>query len=89
MPQPCDGFSNTNIIGLKGVQGNTQGQGAEAESPHSSVANQGYSLLREIVDDTRPVQSLVLLFVHTSDVVIVRLHDVKESRHTRNQYASE
>ena len=54
MPKPGHSLGDTNIVSLEGVEGDTKSHGSDAESPHGEVANEGYSLLREVVDDGCP-----------------------------------
>jgi hypothetical protein len=51
VPQPGHSLGDTNVVSLKGVEGDTKSDGSDAESPHGSAADEGNTLLREVVDD--------------------------------------
>lgn len=59
MPQPRNSLGNADIVRLEGVQCHAEGKGSKAERPHGSCTCRWYTLLGEVVDDTRPIMLLV------------------------------
>lgn len=51
LPHPLDGLRNTNVVGLKLVQANADGQRGEVEPPPEEPTEVGPGLLRNVVDD--------------------------------------
>lgn len=54
VPQPGNSLGNADVVGLKRVEGNTQSDGSDTESPHGEVADEGDTLLREVVNNACP-----------------------------------
>lgn len=52
-PELANSLCDTDIIGLKRVQRNAKENGSSTERPHGRVADHGYALLGEVVDDAR------------------------------------
>lgn len=60
MPQLLASLGDADVVGLEGVEGDAEGDGGKAESPHGEGADLGDAVLGEVVDDAGPALVLVL-----------------------------
>lgn len=54
LPHPFHGGRETNIVGLKLVKSVCDCQTASQKSPFQTLADLGYTVIGEVVDDARP-----------------------------------
>lgn len=51
VPEPLHSLGDTDIVCLERVEGNTHGDGGDAQSPHGNGTGEGNAVLGEVVND--------------------------------------